>query len=884
MSLESGTRLGPYEILAPIGEGGMGEVYRAKDSRLGREVAVKVLPEHLSASPDIRTRFEREAKSISSLNHPHICALFDVGHEGDIEYLVMELVQGETLATKLARGPMPLAALLQTGMEIADALDCAHKQGIVHRDLKPANIMMTKSGVKLLDFGLAKHREAVVQNAISHLTSMPTEASPPRQLTEQGTILGTFQYMAPEQLEGGEADARTDIFSFGCVLFEMATGNRAFTGKSRASLIGAILRDAPPAISSIQPMTPPALDRLVQTCMAKDPEDRFQTAHDVRLQLQWIAEGGSQVGAPAVVVHRRKSREKVAWGLAGAFLVLAVALGVGFTLRAPKAESPVRFQFVLPAGLSIVQAPRISPDGKNLAFSAVGADGKTMIWIRPLEALDPRPVPGTEGATFRPFWAPDSRHIGFISGGKLKKVDISGAPPQIICDAPTGADGAWGKNGVILFDGQASDPIRKVPASGGIPQEAAHQDEGTSLGWPCFLPDGRHFLYYQFGGGKGGAVMIGDLDAKEKPKKLLDSDSLAYYAPPGNLLYVKEGTLVAQPFKASSLKVTGEPVPVAENMGAQGNGLADFSVSDDGVLVYRAGLSTDDRLVWMDRSGKELSEVGGAGHYGTTSLSPDGTRLAMEMKDARSNNYDIWVRDLARGVTSRLTFDAVDSRGPLWSPDGRRIVFDANRKGGPCLREKDASGTGPAREIWSCGDAVIASDWSKDGRFIAVDRLSKNESWDIWAVPTDGTSKPFPVISGQFTEILPVFSPDSRYIAYMSNETGRFEIYVQQFPGPGGKWQVSANGGLEPHWSADGKTMYFRSPDSKIMTVSVDAGANFEAGVPQPLFSAPLLPGQRRNDFVVTKDGQKFLILAPVGKESLAPMILILHWPSALKS
>jgi eukaryotic-like serine/threonine-protein kinase len=884
MSLESGTRLGPYEIIAPIGEGGMGEVYRAKDSRLGREVAVKVLPEHLSASPEIRARFEREAKSISSLNHPNICSLFDVGHEGDVEYLVMELVQGETLAARLGKGPMPLAALLQTGTEIADALDCAHRQGIVHRDLKPANIMMTKSGVKLLDFGLAKHREAVVQNEISHLTSMPTEGSPARALTEQGTIMGTFQYMSPEQLEGGEADARADIFAFGCVLYEMATGAKAFSGKSRASLIGAILRDAPPAISSIQPMTPPALDRLVQTCMAKDPEDRFQTAHDVRLQLQWIAEGGSQVGAPAVVVHRRKSREKVAWGLASAFLILAVALGVGFTLRAPKAESPVRFQFVLPAGLSVVQAPRISPDGKNLAFSAVGADGKTMIWIRPLEALDPRPVPGTEGANFRPFWAPDSRHVGFIAGGKLKKVDISGAPPQTICDAPTGADGAWGKNGVILFDGSASDPIRKVPASGGIPQEAAHQEEGTSLGWPCFLPDGRHFLYYQFGGGKGGAVMIGDLDSKEKPKKLLDTDSLAYYAPPGNLLYVKEGTLVAQPFKASSLKVTGEPVPLAENMGAQGNGLADFSVSDDGVLVYRAGLSTDDRLVWMDRSGKELSEVGGAGHYGTTSLSPEGTRLAMEMKDARSNNYDIWVRDLARGVTSRLTFDAVDSRRPLWSPDGRRIVFDANSKGGPSLREKDASGTGPAREIWSCGDAVIASDWSKDGRFIAVDRLSKNESWDIWAVPTDATSKPFPVIAGQFAELLPVFSPDGRYIAYMSNETGRFEIYVQQFPGPGGKWQVSANGGLEPHWSADGKTIYFRSPDSKIMTVPVDAGANFAAGVPQPLFSAPILPGQRRNDFVVTKDAQKFLILAPVGKESLAPMVLILHWPSALKS
>ena len=884
MTLEIGTRLGPYEILKPIGEGGMGEVYRAKDTRLGREVAVKVLPEHLSMNADVRTRFGREARAISSLNHPHICSLFDVGHEGDVEYLVMELVQGETLLERLAKGPLPLPVLLQAGTEIADALDRAHKQGIVHRDLKPGNIMLTKSGVKLLDFGLAKQREAVVQSEISHLTSMPTEASPSRPLTQQGAILGTFQYMAPEQLEGGETDARTDIFALGCVLYEMATGRRAFAGKSRASLIGAILKETPPPISSIQPMTPPALDRLVQTCLAKEPEDRFQTAHDVKLQLQWIAEGGSQAGAPAVVVHRRKNREKVAWTSSAVLLLASAALGVGLVLRAPKAESPVRFQFILPAGMSVVQAPRISPDGKNLAFSAVGPDGKTQIWIRPLEALDPRPVPGTEGATFRPFWAPDSRHIGFIAGGKLKKVDISGAPPQVICDAPTGADGAWGNDGVILFDGQSTDPIRKVPASGGFPQEAARQDEGASVGWPCFLPDGRHFLYFQFGGGKGGAVMVGDLDAKEKPRRLLDADSLAYYAPPGNLLYVKEGTLVAQPFKASSLKVVGEPVPIAENMGAQGNGLADFSVSDDGVLVYRAGLSTDDRLVWMDRSGKELSEVGGASHYATTALSPDGTRLAMEIRDARSSSYGIWVRDLARGVTSRLTFEAGDSSNPIWSPDGRRVVFDAIGKGGARLCEKDASGNGPTRELWSCGDQVLANDWSKDGRYIAVDRLSKTNSWDIWALPTDGTSKPFPVITGQFTEVAPVFSPDGRYLAYMSNETGRFEIYVQQFPGPGGKWQVSAHGGLEPHWSVNGKTIYFRSPDAKIMAAHVEAGAAFSADVPQALFAAPILPGQRRNDFVVTQDGQRFLILAPIGKESAAPMVLILHWPSALKS
>jgi len=750
--------------------------------------------------------------------------------------------------------------------------------------LKPGNVMLTRSGVKLLDFGLAKHRVAAVQTEISQLSSLPTELTPSRPaLTEQGTIMGTFQYMSPEQLEGKEADARTDIFAFGCVLYEMATGRKAFTGKSRASMIGAILKDQPAPISSIAPMTPPAFDRLVQTCLAKEPEDRFQTAHDVKLQLQWIAEGGSQAGAPAVVVSRRKTREKVAWATSAVLLLAAIALGYGFLRRAPAAATPVRFQLVLPDALSVVEAPRISPDGKLLAFSARDASGKAQLWLRPLESLDPRPVPGTDGASYRPIWAPDSRHIAFVAEGKLKKVDIAGAPPQTICDATTGADGAWGKDGTILFDGQASDPIRRVSAAGGNPQTAVKGEGTTSVGWPSFLPDGNHFLYFEFGGGGGqGRVMIASLDPKEKPRKILDSDSLAQYAPPGSLLYVKGGTLVAQAFDASTLKPTGEPVPIAEQMGASGNGLADFSVSSTGALVYRGGVSNETRLVWVDRAGKEIGELDKAAAYGTTALSPDGTRIAIELSDSRSDKGDIWIRDLVRGVTSRFTFDPASETAPVWSPDGARVVYSSDRKGQPSLYEKDASGTGPETELWSCGDTLVANDWSADGRFILVNRQTPKTAWDIWVYPTDRASKPFPFVEGPFTEVLPVFSPDGRYVAYMSNESSRFEVYVQQFPGPGGKWQVSAAGWLEPHWSGDGKTIYFKSLDSRIMGAPVEAGATFTAGVPQPLFEARIQPGNKRNSYVVTRDGQKFLLLSPVGKDKTAPITMILHWPETL--
>ncbi|MGE5347412.1 MAG: protein kinase domain-containing protein, partial [Acidithiobacillales bacterium] len=441
MTIATGARLGPYEVQSSLGAGGMGEVWKARDTRLERTVALKVLPEEFFENKESIARFEREAKSLAAVSHPHIAALYSFEEVSGRHLLVMELADGETLSERLLKGPLPVSSALTIGMEIASALDAAHRAGVIHRDLKPGNVMLTKSGVKLLDFGLAKFRPAP-HEAVSGVSRLATEAKPGAPLTEKGTILGTFQYMAPEQLEGKEADARSDIFSFGAVLYEMVTGRKAFQGKSQASLIGSILRDEPPALSEVVPMSPPALDRVVKTCLAKDPEDRLQTAHDVRLQLQWISEGGSQAGLPAPVAARRKNREKIAWAVAAVALLAAIALGIGFVRRAPVPLRTVRFEIPMPEGVATIDAPRISPDGRYLAFNATDSAGKTRIWVRAMNALEAHPLDGTEGAT-RPFWSPDSRFLGFVAEGKLKKIDVTGGPAQKICDAPTGSDGSW---------------------------------------------------------------------------------------------------------------------------------------------------------------------------------------------------------------------------------------------------------------------------------------------------------------------------------------------------------------------------------------------------------------------------------------------------------
>jgi serine/threonine protein kinase/Tol biopolymer transport system component len=869
--------LGPYEILAPIGAGGMGEVYKARDTRLERDVAIKVLPPHLSASEEMRQRFEREAKAISQLSHAHICALYDVNREGETEYLVMEHLEGETLADRLAKGALPLEQTLRYGMEMADALDKAHRQGIVHRDLKPGNVMITKSGVKLLDFGLAKAMAPVA--AQSGATSLPTLAGSAQSLTEAGTILGTFQYMAPEQLEGKDADARSDIFAFGAVLYEMATGKKAFSGKSQASLIGSILRDDPTTISEIAPMMPPAFNRVVKTCLAKDPEDRFQTAHDVKLQLQWIAEGGSQVGLPAPVVARRKNREKLAWAMAAVATLAAALATFGYVRRAPVAPLTARFDIAHSEDLSSIDMPRISPDGRYIALNATDGSGKTRIWIRPLNALSAHALEGTEGTT-RPFWSPDSRFVAFFAEGKLKKVEVSGGPPQKVCDAPTGADGSWSSEGVILFDGVTGDPIQRVSAAGGAPVIEVKPDPArkeTQVAWPDFLPDGHHYIYMASGlKPEDNMYRLGSLDSKES-KPVAPAQTLITYAPPGYLLFVRDRTLVAQRFDLKSLKTMGEPAPVAEKIGTDSVGLARFSVSRNGVLAYRTG-DSGDRLLWLDRGGKELETAGGIGEYGNPAFSRKGDRLAFGLSDARSGKDDIWVRDLARGVNSRFTFGAGNNISPVWSPDGSRIVFASDRDGSFSLFEKPSSGQGEEKLlVKSDGGRIIACDWSTDGRYIAYSVRGK-EGWDSFVLPTFGDRKAIPVARSTFNEFSPIFSPDGRYIAYTSNESGRNEIYVQTFPDAGGKWQVSTAGGVDASWRSDGKEIFYRSPEQKLVAVDVQAGATFQAGIPRPLFPARVPSGPYRNRYAATADGQRFLFVAPLGRDAMTPTTVVLNW------
>jgi len=893
MSLSAGSRLGPYEILAPIGAGGMGEVYRARDTRLERTVAVKVLPVHLSSSPESRQRFEREARTISQLSHPHICALYDVGREGETEYLVMEYLEGETLSDRLLKGALPLEQVLRYGAEIADALDKAHRQGIVHRDLKPGNVMITKSGVKLLDFGLA--RALVPPSARTQLSALPTQAAP---LTQEGTILGTLQYMAPEQLEAKEADTRTDIFAFGAVLYEMATGQKAFSGASQASLISSIMKEDPAPVSTIQLMTPPALDHVIRTCLAKDPEDRFQTAHDAKLQLQWIAEGGSAVGASAVVTARRKSRERFAWAVAAAAILAAALATFGYIRRAP-VEAPAMRASILPPEKSSFDfagenggSLTVSPDGRRLTFMAKGEDGKSLLWIRAPDEMTARPVPGTEGAAW-PFWSPDSRFVAFFADQKLKKVDVAGAPPLLLCDATNGRSGSWNRDGVILFSPDTTTTIHRVSAGGGAATPVTKLDDArgeTTHRWATFLPDGRHFLYMAGTHGRGtkseaNAIYIASLDGKERRLLLQARSNVAYAS--GHLIYVLEKTLLAQPFDAKRLRLTGDPVPVAEAvLYDPGFFRAAFSTSENGVLVYVAGAGgSRTQLAWYDRSGKPIrAPVGSPADYGPLSISPDGKRLAATIIDPATGVPDIWLYDFSRGALTRFTFGPAPSSFPLWSPDGGRIVFGRLEKQlQTSLFAKPSSGAGREEALFHSPGNPVPSSWSSDGRFIAIAfqerRTGSKTRADIWILPLFGDRKPFPFLATEFNEFAAQFSPDGRWILYASDESGRHELYVAPFPGPGGKWQISTGGALGGAWTRRGNEIIYFSTDRSVTSVGVRADASgFEAGAPKVLFKAPpWVTGD------IGRDGERFLLaVRPEASQNLS-ITLVSNWTAGLK-
>ncbi|MGH9720888.1 MAG: protein kinase domain-containing protein [Bryobacteraceae bacterium] len=873
MSLAPSTRLGAYEILAPLGAGGMGEVYKARDTRLDRIVAIKKIKGQFSE------RFEREAHAIASLNHPHICTLYDVGQD----YLVMEYIEGHPLT-----GPMPVPEALKQAVQIADALDAAHRKGIVHRDLKPGNILVTRAGVKLLDFGLAKTAQPVALQ----------EATRSIALTMEGTMVGTVPYMSPEQLQGQEVDTRSDIFSFGAVLYEMVTGQRAFAGKNQASLIASILERDPPPMHGLQPLTPPVLERLVGVCLAKDRNERWQTARDLKRELEWIGSGETETQQ-----HRQPGSWAV-WFWVAAMLILS-AVAIAGWLRRPQVaqiqDRVVRLPIVPPEGTEFTRQSlytgghALSPDGRLLAFTATSA-GKSLLWIRPLDSVAARQLPGTDAAHM-PFWSPDSRFVAFFAGGFLKKVDVAGAAPQIVCKVNAPSAGDWGTDDTILFS--QSPLIYKVTAAGGQPTPVTRLDEPRrelTHYSPRLLPGSRFLYYVRSSETRHNGIRIGDLRASpdyNAPVLAVASDSAAHYAPSssgglGFLLIARGRSLLAQPFDAVRLRLEGDARPIAEDVTWHVvTRRAGFSLSRNGLLAYSSDTVPVMQLTWRDRRGKPAGALGPVMNQITPRLSPDGGKLAVTGGDWQIGNVEIWMYDLTHGGVSRLTFEPGGNHGPTWSPDGRKIIHGHSGN----LVERDAGG-GDGRPLLQPGGARRSEDWSADGRFLIYSEHDSQTGEDLWVLPLGGDRRPFVFLKSPSSERWAQFSPGpglERMVAYTSDESGRDEVYVRPFsgagPASGTRWQVSYGGGKFPRWRRDGKELFYVSLDRKLMSVPVTiAGAAFTPGRPQALFDAQISPVIITSyGYEVSADGQRFLVCEEAGESSGRPIMLVINWEAALQ-
>ena len=891
----------------------MGEVYRATDSRLDRTVAIKILPEHLSDNPEARQRFEREARAISSLNHPNICVLHDIGNHDGTAYLVMEYVQGETVESRLQKGPLPLKQALECATQICDALEKAHRAGIVHRDLKPGNIMLTASGAKLLDFGLAKPA-AVALGAQSlggkigskgNLTpSTPTMnlsmlAKTPAALTQQGMIVGTFQYMAPETLQGQEADARSDIFSFGCVLYEMTTGRRAFEGKSQLSVMTAILEKDPESITTVQPLAPAALDHLVQGCLAKDPDSRWQSAADVARQLRWIANAGSTVSPAPLLRTRGRWREILPW-CAVAVVLLGAFLWI--KMHAPEPARAVRSFLPPPAEVGFdftgdfSGPPEISADGTAIAFCARSAKDRDSIWVQSFSDLAAKKLEGTDGASF-PFWSADGKFLGFFADGHLKKVPAAGGPVTVLAETPNARGGSWNQDNVIIYEPDYRDSLWRISAAGGTPQRLTKFEAGkhTTHRWPRFLPDGKHFLFFatSHSGDADEGVYFGSVDDGSY-KRLVDSDSGAQYAS-GYLLFHLQSQLLAQKFDPSSGTVSGDPLPVTSLVEYDtGTWHTTFSASQNGTLVYEPGSKTlGNDLFLRDRTGKVLSKVGERAFYkGSGRFSPDGTRLAVSMGDPQA---DIWVLDLIRGTRTRLTFGGATHLMPSWSADGQHVLYvrqnGTSLISGTSLRARLANGGGQEEILleadpspFNASHTVLMPQLSPDGRYL-VHMEQNGPSAAIWVLPLTGDKKLFPIVqppSPQTRIIQARLSPDGQWLAYSSTESGREEVYVTHFPSGQGKWQVSQTGGTFPCWRGDSKEIWFMNPEGALQVAGVNTKSDeFELGPVQTLFqinySAPV-----GDPYDIAPDGQRF-ILSTYPESAPTPLVLVTNWTADLK-
>jgi eukaryotic-like serine/threonine-protein kinase len=876
MSLQIGQKVGSYEVTALLGKGGMGEVYRARDSRLKRDVAIKILPDEFTRDADRVNRFQREAEVLASLNHTNIAAIHDLQEVEGSRFLIMELVEGDTLADRIARGALPVDEALNIAKQICEGLEAAHEKGIIHRDLKPANVKILPDGkVKVLDFGLAKALEADAANPnLSHSPTMSMAA------TNAGVILGTAAYMSPEQARGRHADQRSDVFALGCVMYEMLSGKQAFQGEEISDVLASVLKDQPD-LALLPANLNPGISELLRRCLDKNARRRWQAVGDVRIEIENVlANPAVEAGSIPISSTPHKSRERFAWLVAALFLIAVIALAIPTIAHLretpPDAPRETRLDVATPSTADPISFA-LSPDGRQLVYVA-STDGQTGLWVRPFDKTTAQFLPGTEGATY-PFWSPDSRSIGFFDGAKLKRIDLAGGSPQTLTDAAN-RGGMWGLGGAILFTRSTGGPIFRVSATGGEATAVTKLEKQTSHRFPQFLPDGRHFLFLAQGSPETSGIYLGSLDSSET-KRLVASESAGVYAPEGWLLFIRSGTLLAQHLDLAKQQLTGEVITVADpityDSGVQAPAV---SVSATNVITYRAGGGSGQRqLTWFDRSGKALGTLAAPDQNNLLAprLSPDGRRVAAFR--ATQGNQDIWIIDADR--LTRFTFDSSFDRFPIWSPDGSRIVFDSTRKGHRDLYSKLSNGGASEELLLESSQDKGAGDWSSDGRFIAVASADPQGAYDLWMLPMQGDRKPFVFLKTNYDERRPSFSPDGRWVAYMSNESGRFEIYVRPFPGPGGQWQISAAGGISPRWGPGGKELYYIAPDGTLMATPIRVnGATIEPGRPDALFHTRIVGGGTDLsvgvNYDIAPDGR--ILINTLLSDIAAPITILQNW------
>jgi serine/threonine protein kinase len=892
VAIISGTKISSYEVLAPIGAGGMGEVYQAHDSKLGRDVAIKVLPEAFAYDAERLSRFQREAKMLAALNHPNIATIFGLEQSDGTSYLVMELVSGETLQERVERdGPVPVEEALAIARQIAEALEAAHEKGIVHRDLKPANVKLTRDGkVKVLDFGLAK---AFADDTFTQdLASSPTLS---KAATMQGMILGTAAYMSPEQARGKAVDKRTDIWAFGVVLYELLTGKRLFTGEDVTETLASVVKDQPD-LSQV----PAKFRRLLERCLEKNPKKRLRDIGDSELLLEAAPEAATSKAASSAPWMSAK----VAWGAAVVFLVAAAALAFLQLRQKPSVEAAsVRFELA-PPDHGIVSFLAMSPDGSKLAMIVQGSDPQPVVWIRSLDSVELRKLAGTEGAGWL-TWSPDSRFLAFSRAGKLNKIDVTGGTPETICSYSGTMYGvAWNKLDVIIFSTGLA--MNRVSASGGdvVPLTQLDPDrKDLGVGGPVFLSDGQHFIYRLVANPEHSGLYIGSIDkkpAEQDRQRLAETDSTPQFAPavgdgPGSLLFLRGDTLMARPFDEKRLRFTGAAVREADSVGTSGAFLGMFSVSGNGILVTSSGGSRNRQLVWYDRQGKELSRVGEPAHRDEMSLSPDGTRVAEGRVDAQGI-WGVWVMDLARSISSRFTFESTGGGNGIWSPDGSQIIYAGGGGQSADIFRKSSNGAAKEEVLFHSDTVKTPLDWSSDGRWLLYAERGKDTGFDLWALPdANGPAglerKPIPYLVTPFNEAQAKFSPDGKWVAYSSNESGTVEVYVRPFPASSeGKWLVSNGGGAQVRWRPDGKELFYIAPGGTLMAEDVHVtGSSFEVGAPKVLFRTEILGGAGGGPtnawrYAISKDGQRFLINVTAEETASLPITVVTNWPTELKN